>query len=29
VLGISMTLYISCWWRHLRPDNRAGTVKPT
>jgi hypothetical protein len=29
VLAISMTLYISCWWRHLRPDNRAGTVKPT
>jgi Domain of unknown function (DUF4436) len=21
VLVISMTLYISCWWRHLRPDN--------
>jgi hypothetical protein len=20
VLVISMTLYISCWWRHLRPD---------
>ena len=29
VLTISMTLYISCWWRHLRPDNPAGTVKPT
>jgi hypothetical protein len=28
VLAISMTLYISCWWRHLRPDNPAGTVKP-
>jgi hypothetical protein len=23
VLVISMTLYISCWWRHLRPDNPA------
>ena len=22
-LVISMTLYISCWWRHLRPDNAA------
>ncbi len=21
VLVISMTLYISCWWRHLRPEN--------
>ena len=21
VLGISMGIYISCWWRHLRPDN--------
>jgi hypothetical protein len=21
VLVISMTLYISCWWRHLRPDS--------
>lgn len=20
VLGISMGLYISCWWRHLRPE---------
>jgi hypothetical protein len=20
VLVISMMLYISCWWRHLRPD---------
>ncbi len=20
VLGISMALYIACWWRHLRPD---------
>jgi len=20
VLGIAMTLYIVCWWRHLRPD---------
>jgi hypothetical protein len=28
VLVISMTLYISCWWRHLRPENPADTVKP-
>jgi uncharacterized protein YneF (UPF0154 family) len=20
VLGISMGLYVSCWWRHLRPE---------
>jgi hypothetical protein len=20
VLVISMVIYISCWWRHLRPD---------
>jgi hypothetical protein len=19
-LVVSMTLYIACWWRHLRPD---------
>jgi hypothetical protein len=23
VLVISMTLYISCWWRHLRPESLA------
>jgi cytochrome b subunit of formate dehydrogenase len=23
VLVISMTLYIVCWWRHLRPDKAA------
>jgi len=27
VLVISMTLYISCWWRHLRPDNPAENAK--
>ena len=27
-LVFSMTLYISCWWRHLKPDNPADTVKP-
>ena len=21
VLVISLTLYIACWWRHLRPEN--------
>jgi hypothetical protein len=25
VLVISMTLYISCWWRHLRPDAEQPT----
>ncbi len=29
VLVISMTLYISCWWRHLRPENPTHTDRPT
>jgi hypothetical protein len=29
VLVISMMLYISCWWRHLRPDNPTHTDEPT
>ena len=27
VLVISMTLYISCWWRHLRPEGETPTVR--
>jgi hypothetical protein len=29
VLVISMMLYISCWWRHLRPDNPTNADRPT
>jgi hypothetical protein len=25
VLVMSMLIYISCWWRHLRPDNATST----
>jgi hypothetical protein len=28
VLVISMVLYISCWWRHLRPDNVPAPANP-
>ena len=27
VLVISMLIYISCWWRHLRPDGGMPTVR--
>jgi hypothetical protein len=27
VLVISMVLYISCWWRHLRPDGETPSVR--
>jgi Domain of unknown function (DUF4436) len=29
VLVISMTLYISCWWRHLKPETPTPSDKPT
>jgi hypothetical protein len=27
ILVISMGLYISCWWRHLRPGNAFHAVE--
>jgi hypothetical protein len=27
VLVISMVVYVSCWWRHLRPDGEAPRVR--
>jgi hypothetical protein len=27
VLVLSMALYISCWWRHLRPEGETPTVR--
>jgi Domain of unknown function (DUF4436) len=29
VLGISMAIYISCWWRHLRPDSEPQPTPKT
>jgi len=29
VLVISMTLYVACWWRHLRPETPTHAEKPT